>query len=215
MPKIHILSQNWIFRQNMDFCNSVIQDHSLFFRWQSTTSAAAAAAQYSNFSRAAAASGTALPPSRPYLNPATTSLEAAYSPYHLGSTTMPQSFTSSVSEKESKMISSDNGSTYQSSSMHASSATSTNFTPYHNLGKLNKKCSNKFWIVWKITNDKKFVKVCLHFLQFDEYFVINFKVLISRIWGVLYPRLVGTSRTSIIQFCNFLQVPRWVIITTG
>ena len=205
MPKIHILSQNWIFRQNMDFWNSVIQDHSLFFRWQSTTSAAAAAAQYSNFSRAAAA-GTALPPSRPYLNPATTSLEAAYSPYHLGSTTMPQSFTSSVSEKESKMISSDHGSTYQSSSMHASSATSTNFTPYHNLGKLNKECSNKFW------NNKKFVKVCLHFLQFDEYFVINFKVLILRIWGVLYSRLVGTS---IIQFCIFLQVPRWVIITTG
>ena len=102
----------------------------LYFRWQSTTSAAAAAAQYSNFSRAAAA-GTALPPSRPYLNPATTSLEAAYtSPYHLGSpATMPQSFTSSVSEKESKMISDHGTSTY-----HASSATSTNFTPYHDLG---------------------------------------------------------------------------------
>ena len=101
-----------------------------YFRWQSTTSAAAAAAQYSNFSRAAAA-GTALPPSRPYLNPATTSLEAAYtSPYHLGSpATMPQSFTSSVSEKESKMISDHGTSTY-----HASSATSTNFTPYHDLG---------------------------------------------------------------------------------
>ena len=108
---------------------------SLFFRWQSTT-AAAAAAQYSNFSRAAAASaGTALPPSRPYLNP-TTSLEAAaaYSPYHLGSTT-PQSFTTSVSsaEKESKTMIGEHGTTYQTSTS-SMSATSTNFSPYHNLG---------------------------------------------------------------------------------